>query len=181
MADEEWRPVVGYEGLYEVSSFGRVRSLDRHERVSLPSGAEYVRRRRGRLLVIPPDHDGYAHAKLSRDGVVSGHGVHALVCAAFHGPRPEGKQAAHNDGRKGNNAASNLRWATPTENSADMLSHGTVLNGQRNHLARLSEAQVIEIRRKLTTAGPTQIAREYGVTPECIMAIRSGRTWKHLL
>jgi transposase-like protein len=76
---------------------------------------------------------GYRYARLSRNQRAY---VHHLVLAALLRPRPAGYQAAHGDGNKLNNTAANLRWATPKENNADKLRHGTALLGTKNPMGR---------------------------------------------
>ena len=115
--NEEWRPVVGYEGDYEVSSCGRVRSLDRLvQRPTSPFRA------RGRTLK-PVLVRGYPLVTL-RGG--RRHLVHVLMLEAFVGPRPEGMYGCHWDDVKTNNVLSNLRWDTPAANSEDKRRHGNV-------------------------------------------------------
>jgi DNA-binding XRE family transcriptional regulator len=172
--EEEWRAVVGYEGLYEVSSLGRVRSLDRViERRSGPA------RYKGRVLSQGLDQAGYPLIVLSRCGVQITQKVHTLVCTAFHGARPNGKEAAHGDGKPGNAGAGNLRWATPVENNADKRLHGTHREGEAHAAHILSEDQVREIRH---ANGPThqELADQYGISQSQISQIRSGKAWKCL-
>jgi hypothetical protein len=110
---EEWRPVVGWEGDYEVSSFGRVWSC--------PVGTP----RTGRILRPAINPGGYPSVRLSRRGVHKTQPVHILVAAAFHGPRPEKAQIRHLDGQPTNNCVDNLRYGTASENVQDSLRHGT--------------------------------------------------------
>ena len=126
---EEWRPVPGWEGLYEISDHGRVRSLERtvvSKRGARRTFPSVIRKRqidsRGRELV-----------GLSRDGRQISLALPALVALAFLGPRPEGKQVAHGDGNPLNNHISNLRYATPSENAHDMRLHGTNAMLNRTH------------------------------------------------
>ncbi len=109
---ERWLPVPGYEDCYNVSSRGRLQSNPR-------PGA------RGGLLSLTINADGYAVAHLSRQGVKSKEPIHKLVALAFLDPRPPGAQVAHGDGNPLNNELSNLRYATPKENTADAFMHGT--------------------------------------------------------
>lgn len=103
---EEARPVEGYPA-YAVSSFGRV------FRVKGGRGS-----RRG-LLAGSVISSGYEKVSFSVDGVSTGHLIHRLVCRAFHGPAPEGKDVVnHKDGNKRNNKASNLEWVSHAENAA---------------------------------------------------------------
>lgn len=121
MNEELWLPVWGYEGLYEVSSLGRVRSIDRE--VEHPTVG--IVHRKGKVLAQNPlNKDGYLGVGLSRGGTKKKRAVHLLVLESFVGPRPKGKQACHNDGNNTNNRAENLRWDTPKENVADIKRHG---------------------------------------------------------
>jgi hypothetical protein len=128
MATETWRPIAGRPG-YEVSDFGRVRSLDRVVR-RLQHGRLVDVHYKGVMLRLNPAGNGYLNVNLGRGRSAR---VHSLVLEAFVGPRPAGHQAAHADGDKLNNAAANLRWATPQENNADKRLHGTLQRGSRSH------------------------------------------------
>lgn len=124
---EEWREIPGWEGLYEASSEGRVRSLDRM--VHCRAGA--LRPIKGKVLAAARNRfTGYMMLMLTDGPTRKCRAVHRLVCHAFHGepPTPD-HHAAHNDGDRGNNRATNLRWATPKENTADRYIHGTILLG----------------------------------------------------
>lgn len=117
MEDEEWKPVVGYEGRYEVSSTGLVKSLGRKD------GAG--RLRKGRLLRQVVKDSGHMRVALY-DG--SGNQkklyVHTLVMEAFVGERPEGMEVCHNNGTPDDNRLENLRWDTRSENMIDVIRHG---------------------------------------------------------
>jgi hypothetical protein len=107
---EQWRPVVGYEGIYDVSNFGRL----------------WSRRFGGRLLNPSTDKKGYRRASLRKDGKGGWFGLHNLVLAAFIGPRPAGKEVTrHLDGNPDNNELSNLAYGTAADNYADRFEHGT--------------------------------------------------------
>lgn len=120
-AAERWLPVIGFEGYYEVSDHGRVRSLDR---VIIDCRG---RRRRLRSWVLSPrsDEDGRLRVELSVDGVHYTQLVHHLVLTAFVGPRPPGLVGCHWDGNNQHNHLSNLRWDTHLANSDDQRRHGT--------------------------------------------------------
>lgn len=118
--DEEWRPVVGYEGYYEVSDQGRVRSLDRA--ITRQDGTSM--RCRGKILKQHLDDSGRFQLGLTRDGHGQTRRVHGLVLEAFVGPRPDGMEACHSDGNCRNNHVSNLRWGTHAENMEDRVRHG---------------------------------------------------------
>lgn len=108
---EVWKPVFGYEGLYEVSSDGGVRSLDRVE--DFKGGK---RKRSGKTLKLHRSHRGYLRVQLCIGGKVSFKSVHRLVCLAFV-ENPGGKpEVNHLDENKENNRYTNLEWATRVEN-----------------------------------------------------------------
>lgn len=117
---EEWRPVPGWEGLYEVSGIGGVRSVDRT--IHYKDG-----RRRfypGAPLKGGTHKFGYPMVNLSRNKEVKGFAVHQLVALAFIGPCPEGQEVRHLDDDPTNNSFLNLAYGTHAENMADMMRHG---------------------------------------------------------
>ena len=179
MDDEEWRPVLGYEGYYEVSSIGRVRSLPRVRFVKRRTGTEFTMRMAGKVLALCLNKDGYLSGNMCIDGRRKNFEVHRLVCEAFHGPAPEGHEAAHNDGVRTNCRASNLRWATPANNTADKFLHGTMLHGPSHPRAKLTPDNVRYIRR--ADRSSKILAKEFGVCPSVIKAARSGKTWKSVI
>lgn len=128
---EEWRPVVGYEAAYEVSSLGRVRSLDRR----VGAGGGRTRLSGGRVL-SPYAGDHYVKVRLKVDGAGSTKNVHSLVAAAFLGPRPDGTEVCHINGDGHDNRASNLRYDTHRANSLDRTAHGVDHYARRTHCDR---------------------------------------------
>ena len=117
---EAWKAIPGYEGLYEVSDLGRVRSLDRM--IKLHHGGEY--RRKGRIRKLVANNDGYLNVALSKEGEQRLYKVHRLVLEAFVGQPKEEQEACHNNGDRSDNRLSNLRWGTKKENMADIKKHG---------------------------------------------------------
>ena len=102
---EHWRPVVGYEGLYEVSSIGRVRNVVREK------------------ILTPSDSNGYCTIGLRRDGKHKTKLVHRIVLEAFVGPCPDNMICRHLNCRRKDNRSKNLRWGTHKENGEDMRRH----------------------------------------------------------
>lgn len=120
--------------------------------------------RNGTKRVIMDNGRGYKRIKLSiRNKQIDGY-VHRLVCEAYHGPCPDGRQCRHLDGVRDNNKPGNLQWATKAENEADKVTHGTLVHGERVVTSVLTEAMVIECRRR-REAGETvtHIAASIGV------------------
>jgi NUMOD4 motif/HNH endonuclease len=132
-ATERWLPIPGYEGFYEVSDLGRVRSLDRTELVDARDRCTYTRRRRGRVLRVNPDKDGYHKVRLGRDGFQIERKVHALVLETFDRPCPEGMECRHLNDIKADNRLVNLAWGTQSENKQDELRNGRNRNLSKTH------------------------------------------------
>lgn len=118
---EEWKDINGYEGYYQVSNHGRVRSLDRE----VPHARFGTMTRKGKEITQTKNEDGYLFLKLHRLGVATRRAVHQLVLETFVGPRPEGQETRHLNGDPADNRLENLCWGTPKENHADQISHGT--------------------------------------------------------
>jgi len=174
---EVWRPIAGFEGAYEVSSLGRIKSL---ARTVTTSGK--VRRRwivPERILSLGKTRKGYLSINLNKNGRAYPREVHRLVCEAFHGQCPDGMEAAHEDGNPANAAASNLAWKTRKANHADKLVHGTHPIGEDVSNAKLTAAQAVEIcRRALSGEGRRAVGREFSVTDRTIRNIVNGLRWE---
>jgi hypothetical protein len=128
---EEWLPVRGYEGMYEVSNLGRVRSLQRaFLRNSHPITVK------ARILRLGSGKNGYLLAYLCRDGIRWTTTVHSLVIDAFSGPRPTGYDVCHENGDRHDNRAINLRYDTRSGNLLDQRTHGTNVNASKTHCKR---------------------------------------------
>lgn len=125
MSAEEWRAIPGYEGIYEVSDLGRVRSLARIDAQG--------NRRSGKVLSPDVRPSGHLRVTLSLDGRTKRRWVHHLVLTEFVGPRPPDTEACHNDGNPANNTSSNLRWDTKSANALDRVRHGNNHNANKTH------------------------------------------------
>lgn len=123
---ETWRPVLGWEGFYEVSDEGRVRSLDRMRK----KGARIDR---GRIRSLSVDRAGYPRVGLCGNGMQVTRLVGHLVAEAFLGPRPDGAECRHLNDEPGDSRAVNLAWGTRTDNEADKLQN-------RGHYLRKRES-----------------------------------------
>jgi hypothetical protein len=126
---EVWKAVQGYEGIYEVSSAGNVRSKDRMVKLS----DARVRCLKGRLLSPKKNGNGYVFVSLSKDGVAETHYIHRLVAQAFI-PNEENKSYVnHLDGAPRNNQIDNLEWVTHAENVQHAYDTGLNKNKAGNH------------------------------------------------
>ena len=126
---ERWLPVVGYEGIYEVSDLGGVRALPRID-------AQGGRRRLRTFKPSRMDAWGHLGVKLRRDGVVRSRYVHHLVLEAFVGPCPPGMVGCHWNDVPNDNRLSNLRWATKSDNRLDCVRNGSDPNARKTHCLR---------------------------------------------
>ena len=108
--------------------------------------------------------------------------AHVLTCEALHGPRPEGKYAAHNCGRSCCVNPHHIRWATNSENQMDRVKHGTSNRGSRHGHSKLTEAQAIEVMRLVREGKRKQaaIAADFGISPSLISKMKSGDAWAWL-
>ena len=122
---EAWKPAPGYEGIYEVSDLGRVRSLPRRDTKG--------RRVRGRVRTLTAGPSGHQKVNLHRGGVGHSEKVHRLVALAFLGAPSEGQEVRHLDGDPSNNKVDNLRWGTRSENIRDSVRHGTHVWANKTH------------------------------------------------
>lgn len=168
---EEWRPVVGYEGWYEVSNLGRVK------RVKGGRGAQVGFILNPYLMVI-----GYHTVTLSMN---SSHArqekyVHDLVAAAFLGPRPPGHEVNHKDLNKARSHADNLEYLTHAENVNHARKLGMFPIGERNGQAKLTEEEVKNIRALHGVVTTRELAKLYKVGHGTISLIQTRKLWSHL-
>lgn len=116
---EQWRPVSGYSGTYEVSNFGNVRSWTAVKKGGLMTQRVNVA-------------NGYRYVHLHSGGPRRNVQVHSLVLTAFVGARPDGLVSRHLDGNPANNRVDNLAWGTESENALDSVRHGTNVNASKD-------------------------------------------------
>lgn len=169
--NEIWKPVIGFEGAYEVSSEGSVRSLTR----------TYGNRTFQGMPIKPrKNKQGYLYVSLQKAPIKKTGKIHKLVAEAFCS-RPHGSVVVnHLDGNKTNNKAPNLEWTTLSGNSLHAWENGlqTATHGDSNWNATLSNHDVDEIRSLLIRGAPhEEIARKFGVTRSVISGIRNGQRW----
>lgn len=169
MPKERWIPIPGYEGFYDVSNLGRVRSKD-HIVIRSNGTPQPVT---GRIRKMPPAiRGGYPALRLARNGKKKNFTVHCLVALAFLGPKPAGKEIAHWDGDSENPRLKNLRYATPVENDSDKIRHGTRPQGERNGHAVLTAGDVVQIRYRVSLGEMNKtVAEDYGVSSSHVCMI----------
>lgn len=168
METEIWKPIAGWEGLYEVSSLGRVRALPTKYRHGI------------RVLKPSLRVGGYYRVTLTSHQVSAQILIHRLVLVAFIGPCPPGCESRHLDGVRSHNWLSNLRWGTKLENAADRKIHGTQCLGEGHGRAKITEADVVNIRLAAGKIRQTDLAKKYGIVQSKISAIQRRELWRHV-
>jgi len=165
---EIWKPVRGYEELYEVSSEGRVRALGR-ETFYYMKGTPTLRRVKPHIKKLTPNGRGYLTATVHKEGVSKRIAVHRLVAQAFI-PNPGAKdEVNHLDRNKLNNAVTNLEWVTRQQNIAHAVETGFHLNGPTMKELILKEVHDNpDIRTR-------DIAGKLGVTSTYVSKVRHNR------
>ena len=181
---EPWRPVPGYEGIYDVSSKGRIR------RIHSPNG--HHKETLYGILEPVINRYGYHRITLSKNNIRINYSVHRLVALAFI-ENPNNKPFInHIDGNKVNNTVENLEWCTSGENNRHAFATGLnryhpeflpSLRGEDNPKSILTEKAVREIKELLKTKQYTQheIGRMYGVSNYAICDIKRGKSWKEVV
>lgn len=170
-AGEEWRPVVGYEGWYEVSSHGRVKRVRRGKGCKRP------------ILSPAIGKVGYRVVVLSTGSIATRKRlyVHRLVAAAFLGPCPHGLVVNHIDNDKLNNHPCNLEYVTQSQNAKHAWRLGVCPFGERNGHAKLTEQDVQSIRALRGVYTTRALGEMFGVNHGAISVIQTGKSWRHLL
>lgn len=174
---EQWLPVPGYAGRYEVSDQGRVRSLERIE-------IDALGRRRpiaGRILIAVRLTGGYAAVKLPppRNTVR----IHTLVMEAFVGPRPPDMYVLHRNGDPMDPRLTNLRYGTPSENMEDARRHGRTNAGRKNYAAKLTDERVSAARVLANEVSHSRLARAFEVSVQSLQkCVGAGPrlAWSHV-
>jgi hypothetical protein len=186
--DERWISLTGWEGLYELSDFGRVWSVSRIENVPTRWGGFFNRKRGGYLMKVSPANPKSRYKAylvgLRRQGAEKQEKfiVSRLVAEAFIGPLPfPSAVVRHKDDDPSNNHYQNLEYGTFAENSLDMVLRGRSGKGSKNPCAVLSESDVLNIVKRLGKLETHRsIAKEFGVHPVTISGIARGRSWSHI-
>jgi hypothetical protein len=173
-----WKDIKGFEGHYQVSSDGRIRSLDR----IVITKRGFPKPYRGQELV-QSINNGYPQLTLHLSGKSKPRMVHSLVAYAFLGERPEGMEINHINGIKTDNRVSNLEYLTPLENTRHAINMGLVVRkkGEESSNNKLTEKEVLVVRQLLAQKNSdASIARSFGVHYSTIRAIRVRKSWGHL-
>jgi len=171
---ENWKDIPGYEGSYQASDLGRIKSLRRRDRLDRYWIEE-------RILKTTVSRHGYLTLFLSeKDGSQKNQLVHRLI-AETHILNPKNKpQVNHKDGIKVHNEKTNLEWSTKSENEKHAYKTGLKegIKGEQHVFSKLTEKDVIQIR--TSKLGSRDLSKMYNVSQSLICNIKSRKGWKHL-
>lgn len=174
---EIWKDIKGYEGVYQISNIGRVKSLARTVRYS--NGATHTVQEKIKSTRKNPD--GYLRTSLSSHSNKINYSIHRLVAEHFIDNNQNLEQVNHIDGNKENNAVTNLEWCTSAGNMKHAHRTGLIhySNGEKHQWSKLTEKDVIKIMElvKDKTLTQKQIGEMFGISHSVISRIKNGTRW----
>ena len=175
----DWKPIPGYEGLYQIDAHGRILSLERRVKTK----GNVYRTIPEHFLTWQPTYDGYMFAKLTKEKIKKCIKIHRLVALAFI-PNPSNKpQVNHKDGNKKNNSIDNLEWVTGKENMAHAVENN--LNncgrGEAQGHSKATDEMVLKMREHAKGGRTHQsIADEFGFSRSAVTSIINKKRWNHI-
>lgn len=172
MDQEQWMDIPDWDGKYQISNHGRLRSIGGKYSKSCPDGYVTI----GSIDVL-----GYRTITMRRPGTRSQHRVHTMVASAFLKKPNDGRTywVNHKDGNKLNNHISNLEWVLPKDNCAHAVRTGLFnLKGERHPMSKLCESQVLKMR-DLRASGMTysELSKSFGVSRRQASDVVRGVNW----
>lgn len=178
--EEVWKPISGYENYYEVSSLGRIRSVDRYTKF-VREGLLVNRKTNGYLLSQTLDGKGnYLQVNLSKNGKSKSELVHRIVAKAFIENPNNLPEVNHKDENKTNNAVSNLEWCDHYYNN-HYGTKETASRGMKNSMNKFDEDTILKIKQLYIPYdkeyGITGLARKFNISQSHVCSIVKGRRW----
>ena len=161
MKQENWKPIPGYEELYDVSDWGHIWSY------------------KSKRIVGNYNNVRYNNVSLHKDGIGKSVDIHTLVIKAFIGPCPEGIEICHEDGNRHNNFIKNLRYGTGVDNCTDREKHGRTYRGEKHWKCKLTQEKVEEALARIEAGELLKdVAQECGISKTHMICIRQSKAWK---
>ena len=179
---EIWKDIKGFEGCYQISNYGNVRSLDRVVSLNRDNATVFKRGRGLKSAYVSRDRD-YLAVKLSKNGKSKTTPIHKLMALTFIDSlyREKGLVTNHKDGNKSNNHLKNIEVVTHRENNIHAIENGLRnVRGEKSGMAKLTNSQVIQIRELASTTKRKDLAKMFNVSMSNIGLIIKRKLWKHL-
>lgn len=179
---EVWKSIIGYETLYEISNFGRVKSLARYVSNSTKNGGRKLDFIKEKILKTRIAKNGYYIVALSKNGKGKKYYLHRLIAIHFIDNPNQYPVINHKNCDQLNNNLENLEWVTQQRNIEHGFDMDRNFHGKKHYNAKLTEQQVLEIRKRLDTEDISQrkLAKEYGVSFTTIRKIHIRKHWRRL-
>ena len=174
---EFWADIEGYEGFYEISHLGRVKSLRR----TIMRTNNRKQTFKENILKPVLTSKGYLTVNLHKVGKVKTFKIHRLLALSFIDNPDNKPQVNHIDGIKTNNRLNNLEWNTSSENTQHAYNNSLLLprKGIKHHMSKITEKQVLEIRASKNKTHQ-QLADDFQLSRQTIGKIINRKRWKHI-
>lgn len=168
---ERWKDIEGYEGYYQVSNLGNVKSISRQVYHPI-TNIQLINER-----ILKPDlRRGYKYVSVSKNGIKKGFLVHRLVGFHFLNSIEGKNEINHKNGIKTDNRVENLEWVNSSENQKHAVKIGLQFSGSKHTNSKLNDDQIIEIRDSIKSY--SFLALEYNVSKSTISNIKTFKTYK---
>lgn len=181
MSEEIWKDIEGYEGYYQISNIGRVKSLSRliTKNLGLKGIMKFYSKEKIKTAFISR---GYVRVALCKNGIPKKQSIHRLIAKAFI-PKVDGKEFVnHIDSNRSNNSISNLEWCTSSENNSHAYKYGNNNIGEKHGRSKFSDEIVNKIRSEYVYGskefGSRNLAKKYGMTKTNVLDIVNNKIRK---
>ena len=177
---ETWKDIKGYEGLYQISNLGRIKSLRKKIKNNGAFGKRKIITKNEKIVSSYKNKDGYSVVQLYKNNKRKLKLVHRLVAEAFI-PNPNNyPYVNHKDGNKANNCVDNLEWCNNSMNQLHAFSKGLQKCGCDHAKAKLKYEDVLFIKNNINKYQQTELAKMFNVSRKVIYQIKKGITYKNI-